>query len=292
MSLDLIAQSFAGAVVLAGTYSLIGLSYVIVFRASRLMNFATGQILVLAGFVTASMLNSGWNYWIAVLVALAGMVLLGALTYRFVLRPLAGQELFAPVVATLGLAVIIEGLIQIIWGPHSETITAPFSNPTYHLPLGVTVSLYDLLVPALALLLWLAVLAFLRWTKFGGRMRAANESTLLASQSGMGVYVIFGVAFAISFVALGLAGITYGQQSVIASSAIPIGLVGLIPAMLGGLDSVGGVVLGSLIVALVQDFSVLFLGSDWSNLTVYVILLVILAVRPNGLFGSPVIQRV
>jgi branched-chain amino acid transport system permease protein len=292
MNLELLADSLAGSVVLAGTYTLIGLSWVIVFRASQLMNFSTGQFLVLAGFIAASMLGAGWNYWLTLLIVLIGMALLGVLMYRFILRPLAGRELFAPVMATLGVSIILQGVMQIIWGPHSLGITPPFPNTVLHLPLHITTTVYNVIVPGIALVFWLGTILFLRRTKFGGQMRAANESALLASQSGMNVYVIFGVAFAISFMALAFAGITYGQQSLVAQTAIPIGLAGLVPAMLGGLSSVGGVVIGALIVSVAQNLTTLFLGADWSQLTVYVILLIVLAVRPNGLFGNAEVQRV
>lgn len=290
--LSLLPDSLAGAVVLAGTYTLIGLSWVIVFRASQLMNFSTGQFLVLAGFVAATMTSNGWNYWLTMVIVLVGMAVLGVVIYRVIFRPLSGRDLFAPVMATLGVAIILEGLMQIIWGPKPLSITPPFPNKTLHLPLGIRLGVYDLLVPFVALIFWLGVMIFLRRTKFGGQMRAANESSLLASQSGMNVYVVFSVAFVISFLALALAGITYGQQTIVAQTAIPIGLAGLVPAMLGGLSSVGGVAVGAIIVSFAQSLSVLFLGSDWNNLVVYIILLIVLAARPNGLFGKAEVQRV
>jgi branched-chain amino acid transport system permease protein len=292
MNLDLLPDVIAGAIVLAGTYTLIGLSWVIVFRASQLMNFSTGQFLVLAAFAAATMIDSGWNYWLSIVIVLVGMIILGLLTYRFILRPLAGRDLFAPVVATLGLSIVVQGIIQIAWGSQESTIKPPFANTTLQLPLGITVTVYDLIVPAVAIVAWIGVLIFLRRTKFGGQMRAANESTLLASQSGMNVYLIFGVAFAISYVALALSGITYGQRLVVSGSVIPLGLAGLVPAMLGGLTSIGGVALGALIVAVAQSVTVLYLGNSWSDLTVYVILLLVLAIRPNGLLGRAEVQRV
>lgn len=292
MNLALLPDTLAGSVVLAGTYTLIGLSWVIVFRASQLMNFSTGQFLVLAALISGSMTSSGWNYWLTIGIVLVVMAVIGMITYRLVLRPLAGRDLFAPVMATLGVSIVLQGVMQIIWGPTSLSVTAPFPNTNLRLPLGIVVSTYDLLVPIVAVVFWLGVLLFLRRTRFGGQMRAANESALLASQSGLNVYLIFSVAFAISFLALALAGITYGQQTVVGQTAVSVGLAGLVPAMLGGLDSVGGVAVGAIIVAVAQNVSVLLLGSGWSNLTVYVILLVVLALRPNGLFGKAQVQRV
>jgi branched-chain amino acid transport system permease protein len=171
-------------------------------------------------------------------------------------------------------------------------LPAPFSNEPVNLPAGISLTTNDLIVPLVAVLVYGALLALLRWTKVGGQMRAANESTLLASQSGINVWVLLGVAFAIAFAALALAGIANGQRSLVALSAIPLGLKGLVPAMLGGLNSVAGAAVGAVIIAVVESMVVLYLGADWSNLVVFSILLLLLAIRPYGIFGKAEAQRV
>jgi branched-chain amino acid transport system permease protein len=292
MNLALLPDVLAGAIVLSGIYLLIALSWVIIFRASKLWNFATGQFLVLAGFIAATMIGAGVNYWVATLVVVGVMAVMGVLTYRFLLRPLAGQEMYAPFIVTLGLGIVIQGLIPIIWGPNNLPLKAPFSNDRIDLPFGITLTTNDLIVPIVAVVVYVGLLAFLRWTKVGGQMRAANESTILASQSGMNVWLLFGIAFAIAFAALALAGIASGQRSLVALSAIPLGLKGLVPAMLGGLNSVGGAAVGAVFVAVVESMVVLYLGADWSNLVVFAILLLVLALRPHGLFGKAEAVRV
>lgn len=292
MNLELLPNVLVGAVILSGIYLLVGLSWVIVFRASQLMNFATGQLLALAAFVAATVITGGWNYWITLVIVVIGMALFGAFYYRVLLRPLAGSDLFTPVIATMGVAAVVQGVIQVIWGPNILNIQPPFPNEVLRLPLGILVTTNDLIVPAAGILFYVALIFFLRRTKFGGQMRAANESTLLASQSGMNVYLIIGVAFAISFAAIALAGILNAQRSVVALGVIPLGLKGLVPAMLGGLTSVEGVAVGALIVAFLETFVVLTLGSDWSDFAVFFILLLVLALRPNGIFGRAEAQRV
>jgi branched-chain amino acid transport system permease protein len=292
MNVDLLPDVLAGAVVLAGLYVLIGLSWVIVFRAAHLMNFSTGEMVVLSGYLVASFMAGGQSYWLAVTLTLGIMVVLGILLYRVLLRPFAGQPLFTPVIVTLGFAIIARGFIQIAYGPGTRQIVPPFPNATHHLPLDITLTTYDLIVPAAAIVVYLAVLLFQRGTKLGGQMRAAHESTLLASQSGMNVYLIFSIAFAISFVAVAVAGITNAERTLVSTTAIPLGLKALVPAMVGGLDSIGGLVVGALIVAVAESLSVLYLGAKFSDLAVFSILLLVLAIRPFGLFGSPEIQRV
>lgn len=292
MNLDLLPDVLANSVVLAGTYVLIGLSWVIVFRAAHLMNFATGEMLVLAGYLASTFIASGQSYWLAVTITLGIMVAIGILLYRFLLRPFAGQPLFTPVIVTLGFAIIARGAMQIAWGPDTRRITPPFSDSVHHFGSGITLSTYDLILPVAALVMYGGILLFLRRTRFGGQMRAAHENTLLASQSGMNVYLIFGVGFGLSFLVAAVAGIANAERTLVATTAIPLGLKGLVPAMLGGLDSVGGVLLGAVIVAVAESLTVLYLGAKFSDPVVFAILLVVLAIRPFGLFGSPEIRRV
>lgn len=292
MNLDLLPDVLASAIALAGVYVLIGLSWVIVFRAAHLMNFSTGEMLVLAAYLVASLTAAGQSYWLAVTLTMGVMVVLGIALYRFLLRPFAGQPLFTPVIVTLGFAIIARGAILIVWGPETRRIIPPFEDTVYDFAGGITLSTYDLILPAAALVMYGGLLLFLARTRFGGQMRAAHENTLLASQSGMNVYLIFGVAFGLSFLLATVAGIANAERTLVATSAIPLGLKGLVPAMLGGLDSVSGVLAGALIVAVVESLSVLYLGARFSDVVVFSILLVVLAIRPFGLFGSPEIQRV
>jgi branched-chain amino acid transport system permease protein len=292
VNLDLLPDVLAGSVVLAGTYVLIGLSWIIVFRAAHLMNFSTGEMLVLSGYLVAAFMSGGQSYWVAVALTLVVMVVLGVVLYRFLLRPFAGQPLFTPVIVTLGFAIVARGAMQIAWGPETKQIKPPFPDTAHQIVGGITLTNYELVLPAAALVLYVGLLLFLRYTKFGGQMRAAHENTLLASQSGMNVYLIFGVGFALSFAAAAVAGIANGERTLVATTAIPLGLKGLVPAMVGGLDSVGGVLVGALLVAVAESLTVLYLGAKFSDLVVFGILLVVLAARPYGLFGSREIQRV
>jgi branched-chain amino acid transport system permease protein len=292
MNLDLLPDVLAGAVVLAGLYTMIGLSWVIVFRAAHLMNFSTGEMLVLAAYLVSTFMASGKSYWLAVTLSVGILVVIGIAMYRFLLRPFAGQPLFTPVIVTLGFAIVARAAMQIAWGPETRRIEPPFEDTAHSYLGGITLTTYDLILPAAALVMYGGLIAFLRYTRFGGQMRAAHENTLLASQSGMNVYLIFGVGFAISFLVVAVAGIANAERTLVATTAIPLGLKGLVPAMLGGLDSVNGVLAGALIVAVLESLAVLYLGAKFSDLVVFSILLVVLAFRPFGLFGTPQIQRV
>lgn len=292
MNLDLLSDVLAGSMVLAGLYVLIGLSWVIVFRAAHLLNFSTGEMLVLAAYLVSTFITAGQSYWLAITITLTIMVFLGITMYRFLLRPFTGHALFTPVIVTLGFAIIARGAIQIAWGTEPRRIVPPFENEVHNFVGGATLTTYDLILPAAAIVMYIALLLFFRYTRPGRQMRAAHENTLLASQSGMNVYVLFAIGFALSFVALAMAGIANAERTVVQTTAIPLGLKGLVPAMLGGLDSVGGVLAGSLIVATAESLAILYLGAGFSDLVVFSILLVVLAIRPFGLFGSPEIQRV
>ena len=292
MNVEQLPDVLAGSIVLTGLYVLIGLSWVIIFRAAHLFNFATGELLVLSSFIVAALIGAGHSYWLSVLLGIVMMAVLGVAIYRFLLKPFAGQPVFTPVIVTLGLGFAIRGFIEIIFGSGSRRIDPPFDNTVHSLPGGITLTTFDLIVPCVALVFYLSLLVFLRATKFGGQMRAAHENPLLASQSGVSIYVVFSVAFVISMLAISLAGVSNGQRTIVTTSAVVLGLKGLVPAMLGGLDSVGGVLAGALIVALAETLTIYYIGAGFKDMVVFSILLLVLAFRTTRLFGSREIQRV
>lgn len=292
MKLDQLPDVVTGSVVLAALYLLIGLSWVIVFRASQMLNFGTGEILVVGPFLVTTFAASGLGYGLSIGLTVAIMAVVGFLYYRQLLRPFAGFPVLTPVIVTMGMAIVVTGAMQIFFGVGTREIEAPFENAAHRLPGGITLTTMDGVLVLAAALFYGGMLVFIRRTRLGVQMRAANEDVLLASQTGLNVYWIFGVVFAISFVALTVAGIGTSQRTLVSLSAIPLGLQGLVPAMVGGLDSVGGVLAGSLIVAVAGGLTTLYLGGNYTDLVVFVILLVVLAFKPSGLFGSQEVRRV
>ena len=292
MGVSQLPDVLMGAFVLAALYVLVGLSWIVVFRASQFLNFATGQTLIIGPFLLTTFQAHGFGYASSALLTMGIMAVFGFLFYRLLLKPFTGYPILTTVIVTMGVAIILDNSIQIVFGVGSRTIELPFEDVAYSLPGGIRLTRLEALLLGTSALFYAGLLVFLGRAKLGMQMRAANEDVVLASQTGLDVSWIFGVAFSISFAALTLAGIGSAQRTLVSASAIPLGLQGLVPAMVGGLDSVGGVLAGALIVAVIGSFTTFYLGLQYNDLVVYAILLVVLALKPNGLFGTQEVRRV
>jgi branched-chain amino acid transport system permease protein len=214
------------------------------------------------------------------IVIIAG---LGAGTYVSVLRPLAGRPIWTPVILMMGVSFVLDSIISIAWGAKTIFLESPVPDRVFHLPGGATINSRDLIAIAGCLLAFLAMLAFLRFSSIGARMRAAAESPIDR---------MFALGWALSTGVAAVGGIGYSLTTVLDPTLATIGIIGLTPALLGGLDSVGGVIVGGYLAALATNFTILYLGAPALNAVAAVILLVVLVVRPFGLFGTPAIERV
>lgn len=281
------------SLVLAAIYALVGLGWVLIFRATKILNFATGNLMLLSGYVFFFFNNSTLHLPLipAVAATLIVMMAVGSLTHLAVMRPLAGQPLFAPVIVTLGLAIVMSSLMSIIWGPANRSL-APVGTPALNVVLpGTPLTGYGAAAIVAAVVVIVAVDLFLSRARTGLQMRAVAESALLAAQGAMRIDLLYALAWGMAAVALGVVGITYSFAALLSPFSTALGMRGLTPAIMGGLDSVRGVVLGAIVVALVENLAVLRLGGDAADPIVFAMLLVMLLVRPTGFFGQKEVRR-
>lgn len=289
----LYADILVNSIDLAAIYLLLSLGWVIVYRATGILNFAYGQFVMVGAYLYYELVVvAHLPWWIALLLALGLGAALSAAAFLGLLRPVTGQPLFAQVVLTMGLAVVISSVASMIWGPNAYVLPQPFTNHTYHLFAGATITLLDIGTAAIAVAAVVALLALMDKTRLGVHMRASAESPLLASQGGINVAFIAALSWALAGILCTLGGIAYSQQSLVSSGVSDIGLIGIAPALLGGLDSIKGALVGSIVVALAQNFGVLWFGGNAGNVSVYVVILLVLLVRPTGMFGEREVRRV
>jgi branched-chain amino acid transport system permease protein len=192
----------------------------------------------------------------------------------------------------MGLAIVMTSLAGMIWGPTPKSLPQPFHNDVYKLIWGATISKTDLAVTLAALVSVIVLVLGLGRTRLGVQMRATAELPLLASQSGVNVSIIAAVSWAVAGVLITFGGIVYAQQSMVSPGLSDLGLRGIAPALLGGLDSIPGAILGSLIVAIAQNLGVFWFGGGAADVAAYLVILIVLAVRPTGLFGTREIRRI
>ncbi len=286
-------QLFVGSLVPASLYALIGIGFVIVYKTTRVLNFAQGQLCLLGGYITYALTGyfAGHFGWALFGLLVIGLVV-GAVIYLALLNPLKGQGPLIMVMLTIILGIIIQAVGGILWGTDPKFLPTPFSLTGIDLGAGVVISQLDLaiIVTAAVVLavLWLGV----RFTRAGVAMRAAAEHPTLASHRGVNVTLIATAAWSIATVTAFLAGVAIGLRSSVDISVVGLGFVGFSAILIGGMDSIPGVLAGSLILAFVQNVATSFLGGQWSDVVAYVLLLAVLLVRPYGLFGTREFLRV
>lgn len=284
----------ASTVALSGLYILVGLGWVLIYRTTGVVMFAMGQFVVLGAYLLYAA-TTQWHlpFLLAVLVAAATAAALGFVVYLIVLRPLAGQPEFALIIVTFGVSIIMSGLFPMVWGPAALNIDVPISNHRLvSFSSGVYFTTYEVLTVAAALMVIGCYIAFLRLTRAGARMQASAELPLLASQSGIQIGRVYGLGWVLAIVPVALAGMSLGAQAVVSVSLADIGLRAIVPVIIGGLDSVEGLMVGAVLVAFVQNLAISLFGADSQDAVVYCLLLVALLVRPYGLFGRAEIRRV
>jgi branched-chain amino acid transport system permease protein len=288
-----VAQAIVGTLVLGSLYSLVGVGFVVLYRATGVINFAQGSFMVLGGYIFWSLMEQhGFSFPMALLCTVVILGAAGAATYIVLLRRLVGAPEFVLVIASLGLSVVIEVVVVLIWGPNGHTLKENLSVTPLVSLANLHISALDFFSVGLAGAIIAALDMWMRYTRMGVRMRAVADTPLLASLLRINIHTMSAIAWAIAAVCAGAAGVLYAQRT----SLDPVGLqaLGLVafPAiLLGGMDSIRGVLVGGVLLAAVQNVATIVFGGDWSDVIAYAVLLVVLLVRPRGLFGTREVVR-
>ena len=277
-------------------YSLIALGFVLVYKATDAINFAQGEFVMISGFVAAGALMVwGAPLWLSVVLALAGMVILGFALERVMLRKLIGRPIIAVVMATIGLASILRGI-----GPFTIfSGTKPLPLPIREEPFLVG----PLFIPPIQLLgagVSLGFLAAFGWfflkSRKGIAMRAVADNQQVALAMGINVERYFGVAWAMTGIVSALGGILWGNLLGVDVNLALVGFKVFPVVILGGLDSIPGAILGGLIVGVVENLAAGYIdpyvGGGTKDFAPYVLMIAALMVRPYGIFGKKIIERI
>jgi branched-chain amino acid transport system permease protein len=277
-------------------YSLIALGFVLVYKATDAINFAQGEFVMIAGFVVAAaLLLYGAPLGVALVVGLLVMILFGFGLERAMLRPLIGRPIIAVVMATIGLAAVLRGVGPLLWG--AETKPLPLPIPDEPIVWGPLFIPPIQLVGAAVSLVFLAVFGwfFLRSRK-GIAMRAVADSQQVAMAMGINVERYFALAWAMAGVVSALGGMIWGNLLGVDVHLALVGLKVFPVVILGGLDSIPGAILGGLIVGIVENLAAGYIdpyvGGGTKDFAPYVLMIVTLMIRPYGIFGKRIIERV
>lgn len=285
MSLQLIAN----IVVLAAIYALVSAGYVLVYRVSRVLNLAHGELMMIGAYllVATAGLFSGSPILALLLAAVCGLIM-GLVVYAVLMRWLTGEAVLAAVLLTIALGILLRGLSILIWTSQQFYPAAMFGwrNPPVHILPGVEISVASLVIVVLTVVIYVGLFLFLQFTAWGVRLRAAGQNPLLAEQRGIRLHAVYALAWGLSTFTASLAGMLLSLDSGVESTMATIGLKAFPAALVGGLDSLFGAVIGALIVAAAEIAAIQFVNPLLSDVVPFLVLLIVLAVRPWGLFGS------
>jgi branched-chain amino acid transport system permease protein len=277
-------------------YSLIALGFVLVYKATDAINFAQGEFVMIAGFVVAVTLGEyGAPLWVAVATGLAAMIAFGFGLERVVLRPLIGRPVVAVIMATIGLAAVLRGVGPLVWGAETKPLPLPISDepiilgPLFIPPIQVLGAATSLVF--LAAFGWF----FLR-SRQGIAMRAVADSQQVAMAMGINVERYFGLAWAMTGVVSALGGVIWGGLLGVDVHLSLVGFKVFPVVILGGLDSIPGAIVGGLIVGVVENVAAGYVdpwvGGGTKDFAPYVLMIVALMIRPYGIFGKEIIERI
>ncbi|MBO0809428.1 MAG: branched-chain amino acid ABC transporter permease [Actinobacteria bacterium] len=287
-------QFTLGGISFGLVYAAIGLSLVLIWRGTRILNYGQGAMAMLTTFVAFTVIQHTGSYWLGFAAALATGLVLGAVIERIIIRPAEGKPVLNAVVVTIGLLVLLEGIAGIIYGGQYRSFPAAFSITGLRagsFPLGI--SRNDLFVAGAVLLAALALAALFRYTAAGLRLRAAAFNARAARLLGVRVGRMLTLGWALAGLIGALAGLLVSPSTFLYPSSMDsIFVLGFTAAVIGGLDSPAGAVIGGLILGILLNYVGGYLGSDLVPLFGLAALALVLMLKPSGLLASSGPRRV
>jgi branched-chain amino acid transport system permease protein len=275
--------------VLAAIYALISCGYVLIYRVSRVLSLAHGELMMLGAYglaATASLFSASPPLAIAASLVLA--LVAGIAVYAALMRRMTGESVLAAVLATIALGILLRGAMVLVFGTQTQYPLQSFGWVNASIALGgsARISAAGLALIAVTATVYGGLFLFLRATRWGIRMRAAGQNPLLAAQRGIRLHAIYALAWGLATLTGGIAGMLIACDAGIESTLVTIGLKAFPAALVGGLDSLAGALVGSLIVAAAEVLLIHFVDPLLSDVVPFFVLLAMLAVRPWGLLGT------
>lgn len=282
-------QLLVNIIVLSSIYALIACGYVLIYRVSRVLNLAHGELMMVGSYL---LLTTAWMFAGSPVTAIASAVVLsltvGVLVYIFLMRKMTGEMVLAAVLTTVALGILLRGLMVLIWSAQQQypAQALGFSNPALALPGGARISLFAAILIGVTIATYAALFTFLRFGAWGVRMRAAGQNPLLAAQRGINLHAVYALAWGLSTLTGALAGMLISLDSGLTGTMVIIGLKAFPAALVGGLDSLAGAIAGALIIGICEVLAIQYIDPLLSDVIPFVVLIAFLIVRPWGLFGT------
>lgn len=291
MSSSLVSSMFVGSAVLGAVYAVVALGFVVLFRSTGVLSLSQGAFMVVGALMFDTLINGPiGNFYLALIVSMAVTGIIGLLTQLLIYRWAAPIDQIKLSVSTIGLQLVFTEIAYIIWGPGPRTYPAIISFRRLG---GTPITPVAILTVACCVVACIATVVIIRRTRLGVQMRATADGPRLAEQVGIRVESLRGIAWTLAAVLAALGGVCYSLGSTLDPSTLPdVGLVVFPAIVLGGIDSVGGAIVGGFALGLLGSVIGTYLGGQWQDPLAYLLLLGVLLVRPTGLFGTAEIGRI
>ena len=289
-------QIAVGGLLAGVMYSLIAVGFVLIYKSSKIFNFAQGAMVLGAALTFVSFIEMGVPFWLSLLITTLIMIVFGIAVERFALRKLANTSLLTLFMATVGLAFFVEGLAQFVWGGQVHGLELGIEDMPLSVTSGFTVSQFDLFAAAVAGGLVIVLAVFFTYTRTGLHLQAVADNVLASLSVGIPITRMWMIAWATAGVIAIVAGLMWGARlgvqytlSVVALKALPV-------FIMGGFTSISGAIIAGLIVGAVEAIGELVLGPiiGWGTQIwiAYAVALIVVLIRPSGMFGQKKVQRI
>jgi branched-chain amino acid transport system permease protein len=258
------------------------------------VSFAQGELMMLGAFGgLAGMTMLGFPYWLSVLCAIAGMAVFGVVLERVVIRPILGQPAFSIVMLTIGIGYVARGLITMIpnIGTETHTLPVPYKDQIWNVA-GLVLNVEQMVVIAATAVLCVLLYVLFRYSKLGIAMQAASQNQLAAYYMGIPVKRLNGIAWGLAAAVAAIAGLLLAPITFVHANMGFIGLKAMPAAVVGGFGSLPGAIVGGLVIGIVESLSGFYLPDGFKDTAAYIVVLVMLVVKPNGLFGEKLRKKV
>jgi len=287
---------FVNGLMIGSMYALVALGFVLIYKATSVVNFAQGELVMFGGYIAAALVSLyHLPLAVALPVLLGTMVALGFVLERGVLRPMVGQAVISVVMVTIGLAQVFQGAAAMLWGAQTKNIPLPIRLEPYVI-WEVYVSPINLLAALISGAFLVAFAWFFRRSRMGIAMRAVANDQQAAMAVGINVRLVFALSWAIAGLTAAIGGVMWGSMLGVDTQLALIGLKVFPAVILGGLDSVPGAVVGGLIIGGVESVAAgyvdPYVGGGTKDFLPYVLMILALMIRPYGFFGREIIERV
>ena len=275
-------------------YGLIALGFVLIYKATETVSFAQGELMMLGAFFgLAAMTMMGFPFWVAVLSAILAMALFGVLLETVVIRPILGQPAFSIVMLTIGIGYVARGLITMIpnIGTETHTLPVPYKDQVWNAG-GLVLNVEQMVVIAATAALCAVLYTVFKYTKVGIAMQAASQNQLAAYYMGIPVKRLNSLVWGLAAAVAAIAGLLLAPITFVHANMGFIGLKAFPAAVVGGFGSLPGAIVGGLIIGIVESLSGFYLPDGFKDTAAYIVVLIMLVVKPNGLFGEKLSKKV